>query len=103
MDTEASLKLKLHALKDSVTAHKPSDALKQRIRHRRSCMAEVLTSHHYKMPAGEDWKEIFHGAPGSTECDERIGRTDLFCIDTNIGVDTEVMDCDIMNQRSRLR
>ena len=27
-------------------------------------MAKVLPSHHYKMPAGEDWKEIFHDAFG---------------------------------------
>ena len=48
MDAEASLKLTLGALKDSVTAHKPSDALKSYI--------------------------ILH--------------------DTNIGVDTQVMDAD---------
>ena len=73
MDTEASLKLELHTLKDSVTAHKPSDAFKQRIRHRQSRMAKVLTSHHYKMPAGEDWKEIFHGAFGQVPRNEMGG------------------------------
>ena len=47
-----------------MTAHKPSDALKQCIRHRQSHMAKVLTSHHCKMPAGEDWEEIFPGVFG---------------------------------------
>ena len=41
---EASLKLTLHALKDSVTAHKPPDALKQSIRQAKVC----------KMQGGED-------------------------------------------------
>ena len=41
---EACLKLTLHALKDSVTAHKPPDALKQCIRQAKFC----------KMRGGED-------------------------------------------------
>ena len=72
MDAKASLKLTLNAL-DSATAHIPSDALKQCIRHRRSRMAKALPSLHYEMPTGENWIEIFPGDFGQ-EARNMIGR-----------------------------
>ena len=47
---------------------------------------------HYKMPAGEDWKDIFGCLrPGSTGYDEMIGRI-VACYRRK--VDTEVLDSD---------
>ena len=67
----------LNALKDSVTAHKPSNVLKQCIRHRRPRMAKVLPSLHYEKVAGEDRKDFPRCIrPGSETYDESIGRID---------------------------
>ena len=70
--------------------HKPWDALKQCIRHRRSRMAKVLPSHHYKMPAGEECREIFPGAFGQGARNVRAdweNRSILY--DTNVGAEID--------------
>ena len=99
LEAEAALKFMLNALEreDSVTAHKLSDALKQRIRQRRSRAAKVLQSLHNKMSADGDWKDIFPSASRKEAQDlvmNMMGRMGEQMHDTEVGVDAEVMDTD---------
>ena len=77
MEAEASLKYKLNALKDRVTAHKLSDALKQCRNRLSRTYGKISGVGHYGIPAGEYWKGIFSGAFGQEALDmyvERMGR-----------------------------